>query len=182
MQPWQVETQCPQCGAPITLKEAQHVLNCPYCKTRLYLTSRGPFRYAISPKPPLDETVFLPFWRIKGLGFTAYLPPKTVGKPIDKTFLAVPAPLKMVSLGMRPQATHLTFAHTEKGPFLFPRANFKDLMARVTSDVVMVRMAAGFGLMHGIGTAVVAVLALILMARINAGLTAAMLLGLPVLS
>ncbi len=135
MQPWQVETQCPQCGAPVTLKEAQHVLNCPYCKTRLYLTSRGPFRYAISPKHPLDETVFLPFWRIKGLGFTAYLPPKTVGKPIDKTFLAVPAPLKLISLGMRPQATHLTFAHTEKGPFLFPRANFKDLMARVTRQL-----------------------------------------------
>lgn len=57
-----------------------------------------------------------------------------------------------------------------------------DLMARVTSDVTVVRMAAGYGVMYGVSTAVVAVLALILMARINLELTLMMLLGLPMLS
>lgn len=57
-----------------------------------------------------------------------------------------------------------------------------DLMARVTSDVTVVRMAAGYGIMYGVSTAVVAVLALILMARINLELTLMMLLGLPMLS
>jgi len=135
MRTWQVETQCPQCGAPITLKEAQHVLNCPYCKTRLYLTPKGPFRYAIPPKIASDETIFLPFWRIKGLGFTAYLPPKTVGKPIDKTYLAIDIPLRMMSLGMRPQATKLSFASVEEGPFVHPRVNFKDLLKRATRQI-----------------------------------------------
>ncbi len=135
MRTWQVETQCPQCGAPVTLKEAQHVLSCPYCKTRLYLTSKGPFRYAIPPKIVSDETIFLPFWRIKGLGFTAYLPPKTVGKPIDKTYLGVDIPLRMISLGMRPQATRLSFASAEEGPFVRPRVNFKDLLKRATRQM-----------------------------------------------
>jgi uncharacterized protein YbaR (Trm112 family) len=135
MRSWQVETQCPQCGAPVILKEAQHVLDCPYCKTRLYLTSRGPFRYTIPSKSSPEETVYLPFWRIKGLGFTAYLPPKTVGTPIDKTFLAIQSPLRIHSLGLRPQASRLTFANSEKGSFLRPRIGFKELLERATRQL-----------------------------------------------
>ncbi len=62
------------------------------------------------------------------------------------------------------------------------RRTVGDLIARTTSDVTTVRAAAGFGVMHGVTTAVVIVAAMALMARIDAGLTAVMLLGLPVLS
>lgn len=128
MRSWQVETQCPQCGAPVTLKEAQHVLSCSYCKTRLYLTPNGPFRYAISPKTASAETIYIPFWRIKGLGFTAYLPPKTAGSLIDKTYLATDVSLDMVSLGTRPQVMRLGFANSQKGLFIRPRRDFKRLL------------------------------------------------------
>ncbi len=128
MRQWQVETQCPQCGGPVTLREAQHVLNCSYCKTRLYLTSKGPFRYALPPTSSREGTLFLPFWRIKGLGFTAYLPPKTGGSLIDKTHLALKIPLRITSLGVRPQAVKLTFASAQEGAFVRPLLNFKDLL------------------------------------------------------
>jgi len=130
MRAWQVETQCPQCGAPITLREAQHILSCQYCKTRLYLTSRGPFRYTIPRRRQGEDTVFIPFWRVRGLGFTAYLPPKTQGKPLDKTLMAIDLPLRLYTLGLRPQVSRLTFADLHQGTFLRPRIGFKHLLER----------------------------------------------------
>ncbi len=62
------------------------------------------------------------------------------------------------------------------------RRRVGDLMARATSDVAVVRAAAGFGVMYGVSTSVVAALALMLMARIDVKLTLVMLLGLPMLS
>lgn len=62
------------------------------------------------------------------------------------------------------------------------RQRVGDLMARATSDVGVVRGAAGFGVMYGVSTSVVAALALLLMARIDLKLTLMMLLGLPMLS
>ncbi len=62
------------------------------------------------------------------------------------------------------------------------RRTVGDLIARATSDVTTVRMAAGFGVMYGVSTAVVVIVAIVLMARIDAPLTAIMLLGLPMLS
>ncbi len=131
MATWQVETQCPQCGAPLTLGEAQHLFTCPYCKTRLFLTPKGFFRYALPPKRKELPVYFLPFWRIKGLSFTLYLPPKTRGRPIDRTLLATDLPLQTYSLGLRPQATKLVFAHTLEGSFLPPTVSFKTLLRRV---------------------------------------------------
>jgi len=135
MRAWQVETQCPQCGAPIILREAQHILDCQYCKTRLYLTPRGPFRYTIPCRRQGVNTVFIPFWRVRGLGFTAYLPPKTRGKPLDKTLMALDLPLSLYSLGLRPQISRLTFADLHQGTFLRPRVGFKHLLERAAQQL-----------------------------------------------
>ncbi len=135
MAPWRVETECPQCGAPVTLGEAQHILCCPYCKTNLYLIPRGPFRYAIHAKKPSENAVYLPYWRIKGLGFTLYLPPKVTGKPVDRTFLATSVPIRTVSLGIRPQAIRLYFAHTSEARFFPIQVDLKQALERTLNPL-----------------------------------------------
>ena len=46
---WQIEQGCPQCGAPTTLAETDHLLVCAFCRTRLYLVPEGSFCYYFPP-------------------------------------------------------------------------------------------------------------------------------------
>ncbi|HEC67769.1 MAG TPA: hypothetical protein ENI35_03015 [Candidatus Desulfofervidus auxilii] len=132
MQKWHIQTNCPQCGAPVCLKETQRVLNCEYCKTRLYLFSQPFFCYMFSPKDPEAQVLFIPFWRIKGITFSLKMPPKIEAKIIDKTLMAIDIPLAFTSLGVRPQAVNLEFANVEKrGIFLSPQMGFKEVFHKL---------------------------------------------------
>jgi len=68
---FQIEQQCPQCGAPIILDEADRILSCKFCRTRVYLAAQDYFRFYIPPAEGISETIyFIPYWRIKGLSYT----------------------------------------------------------------------------------------------------------------
>ena len=64
-----IEHQCPQCGAPATLEETDHLFSCEFCRVKSYLLSRV-FRYVLPHNAPSNkELVFLPYWRFKGMLF-----------------------------------------------------------------------------------------------------------------
>ncbi|HAR49918.1 MAG TPA: hypothetical protein DCR81_07460, partial [Smithella sp.] len=54
---FQIEQQCPQCGAPIILDEADRILSCKFCRTRVYLAAEDIFRFYIPPAEGLSETI-----------------------------------------------------------------------------------------------------------------------------
>jgi len=68
---FKIEQQCPQCGAPIILDEADRILSCKFCRTRIYLDNGRFFRFYLPPAEGIPENIyFIPYWRIKGLSFT----------------------------------------------------------------------------------------------------------------
>ena len=46
---WEVELQCPQCGAPVTLEEADRILSCAFCRVRLIMIYPGYPQYYLEP-------------------------------------------------------------------------------------------------------------------------------------
>ncbi len=118
---WQIQQQCPQCGAPVTLDEADRLFLCGYCRTKLYLASAGPFRYHIPPPPlPGRAILYLPYWRLKGLAY------RLAGLEVEQRFvdtniLALGLGGLPASLGLRPQAMKLHFVSAKtEGRFLAP--------------------------------------------------------------
>ena len=139
---FQIEQQCPQCGAPIILDEADRILSCKFCCTRVYLAAEDYFRFYIPPAEGISETIyFIPYWRIKGLSYTiqekdmdkghqgplfSYIISSTIremeisNKYFDVNFLSFDSKLLPHSLGLRPQAMKLKFvgSNEKEGKFL----------------------------------------------------------------
>ena len=68
---WQIEHQCPRCGAPVLLEETDRILSCGYCRVRLYIRVKDHARYCLAPgKAPARDLFFVPYWRFKGLVFS----------------------------------------------------------------------------------------------------------------
>jgi ribosomal protein S27AE len=125
-----IDYECPQCGAPVVLDEADRLLTCGFCKTRLYMQPREYFRYCIMPSDPfLDIVLYVPYWRFRGMHFIC----KTGGisaKVIDKTFPAIKNIGFPSSLGIRPQSLKIRFARNkENSRFLQPGVNFDMTLA-----------------------------------------------------
>lgn len=106
---WRIEHQCPQCGAPVVLDEADNVLLCPFCKTRLYLTAPDHFRLHIPAQASVSRhLIYIPYWRLKGNSFSvdfARIEPRFV----DTNILAAQNFKLPYSLGLRPQAMTIKF-------------------------------------------------------------------------
>jgi DNA-directed RNA polymerase subunit RPC12/RpoP len=138
---WHVRHSCPQCGAPVDLSEAERLLTCPFCRVRLFMVPSGMFRYVIPPRnPQAREVIYIPYWRLKGTLFS-------VGKAaiahriMDATSRALESPELPFSLGIRPQAMHLTFAQTaSEGIFLRPSV---PVASAVDKMVTRLSLAAG---------------------------------------
>lgn len=129
---WQIELQCPQCGAPVTLEETYTLLLCPYCRTKMYLQPGDYFRYYIpAPGSMTDIPLYIPYWRFRGLCFSA--------RGIELTSRFADINLRSVvmdgmpeSLGVRPQAMKLKFVSpSTTGHFIPPRMTLDDIMRRI---------------------------------------------------
>jgi DNA-directed RNA polymerase subunit RPC12/RpoP len=147
---FQIEQQCPQCGAPIILDEADRILSCKFCRTRVYLAAEDNFRFFLPPAEGISETIyFIPYWRIKGLSYTieekemniehqgpllSYSISSTVkemdisNKYLDINFLCLDSTLLPHSLGLRPQAMKLKFmgSNENEGKFLRHSSTLRD--------------------------------------------------------
>lgn len=126
---WQIDHQCPQCGAPVTLSESDRLLLCIYCRTKLYLVTDDHFRYCISAKASsFRNIVYMPYWRMKGLSFSV-LADGLENRFFDTTLCAIEAHGIPSSLGLRPQAMKLKFASPDmKGQFRKPVLNARTVM------------------------------------------------------
>jgi DNA-directed RNA polymerase subunit RPC12/RpoP len=110
---WQIEHQCPQCGAPVILEETDRILACPYCRVSLYIAARD-YTALYWPASPAvaQEIVFMPYWRFKGMSFSCR-GREVQTKIADMSRLAVPVIGMPYSLGVRPQALKLKFVAPE---------------------------------------------------------------------
>jgi len=125
---WQIEQGCPQCGAPTTLDETDRLLACPFCRTRLYLSAGGPFRYHIPPAATGEELLYIPYWRIRGSSFAVSAAGVTHSF-LDHSALAAAFPGLPHSLGFRPQVLKLRFATpATAGRFIRPERTATEVL------------------------------------------------------
>ena len=104
---WEIDYQCPQCGAPVTVEETVRLFGCPFCRVRLCFPPDDSLRCYLPPVADLPaEPIFVPYWRVKGMVFSC----KEAGTEqlsLDASVLALKRRSFKPSLGIRPQAMRL---------------------------------------------------------------------------
>jgi DNA-directed RNA polymerase subunit RPC12/RpoP len=128
---FQIEHQCPQCGAPACLEETDRLYACPYCRVKSFLLTRDVFRYVLPPKTPSPELIHIPYWRFKGVLLFS-LAGGNDHKFVDVTQCAAAAAGAPQTLGVRAQAMKLKFASPEcTGSFVAPSVSFASMVKGV---------------------------------------------------
>jgi DNA-directed RNA polymerase subunit RPC12/RpoP len=127
-----IEHQCPQCGAPILLKETDRLITCEYCRVTSYLMPRQFFRYRLPHKAPAGQRlVYIPYWRFRGMVFSC-VAQEILQQFVDLSQLALNDDTVFPgSLGLRAQAMKLKFVTPETGGhFVQPDIALKQAMQR----------------------------------------------------
>lgn len=101
-----VETECPQCGAPIELLETDHLLRCEYCGVRIFICSPQQTRYILPFKTPVDKLIYAPYLRFRGSVFFCQ------GEAVSHQLVDITQQASRLkglpqTLGLRPQAMKL---------------------------------------------------------------------------
>ena len=108
-----VEFQCPQCGAPASLKESSRLFICEYCNVKSYLVPRHGFQYVLpSQAPEHKELIYFPYWRFRGVLFICelrYIHGEIASEVIDKTLQATPSEFFPFNLGYKIQLLKIKF-------------------------------------------------------------------------
>jgi len=132
---WEIELQCTQCGAPISLEETDRLVICSYCHVRLYLWTPSQFCYCLPPlKASSEDLLFIPYWRFRGVAYSV-IPFEVRHRILDATLLAYSHRVLPVTLGIRPQALKLRFASGEiKGIFLKPQMSLPEAVMRIQNQ------------------------------------------------
>ncbi|MGZ6236004.1 MAG: hypothetical protein ACXWMJ_01635 [Syntrophales bacterium] len=133
---WQIEHNCPQCGAPITIDEADRLLLCTYCRTKLYLSTDDHFTYFIPPPNPAPrETIYVPYWRVNGLSYAMQYS-GLAQRIVDTNILALRSWGIPPSLGLRPQVLKLKFVSPEiEGRFIDPEIPVQDVLKNAAISI-----------------------------------------------
>ena len=113
---WQVEHQCPQCGAAVNLQEAQRLFTCRFCRVNLIIATDRYFQYTLPPAPGPETILYVPYRRFKGMFFTQTNEGIASGL-IDITQRTFPSDLFPASLGLRPGVLRLRFLSSETPGF-----------------------------------------------------------------
>lgn len=127
MTTFQIDCQCPQCGAPANLEETDRLVACPFCRVRSFLLTRDYFRYVLPAKnPAADELVYFPYWRFRGTLLFS-LPAGNDHKFLDVNQCAADVPGMPKTLGLRAQAMKLRFVSPDlTGRFVTPQHSFSE--------------------------------------------------------
>jgi hypothetical protein len=127
---FQIEHQCPQCGAPALLEETDRLFACQYCRVNSYLMPDDFFRYVLPHATQTDQDlIYFPFWRFKGMLFFCG-PSGITNRFVDVSHQAIETPQFPISVGVRSQAMKLRFLSADtKGRFLKPKLPFEQIAA-----------------------------------------------------
>lgn len=148
---WRIESQCPQCGSPVSTEETDHIFKCPYCRVRLYmyLPEGEYFRYYIPAPDERADIFYMPYWRFRGTFFSCPVPITPVDRMeparyevthrlIDSTTLAAENISFPSTLGLRPQVLKLKFAAPDTDAvFLKPRIELKKAAGQIGSGLAL---------------------------------------------
>ncbi len=126
-----IEYQCPQCGAPATIEETDHLFNCAFCRVKSYLLSRV-YRYVLPHRAPDGlELIYMPYWRFKGMLFSC----TAAGvhhRIVDVSYRGVEAAHVPISLGLRSQTQRLRFLTPgTEGRFLMPDISYAAMLEKI---------------------------------------------------
>jgi len=123
-----IEHQCPQCGAPATLEETDHLFSCEFCRVKSYLLGRF-YQYILPHSAPENKELFYyPYWRFKGMLFTCAANSIT-HRILDVSHQAIPSGHFPVSVGLRSQTLKLRFLSPDmEGYFLKPSVPFQEVV------------------------------------------------------
>ena len=125
-----IEQACPQCGAPVELDEADHLLACPYCGVNHFLYATDYFRLVLPSRTVREELIYAPYLRFKGNVFY-YDQQKVDYRIVDITHLGLPLNGLPPSLGLRPQALKMRFiSPTTNGDFFKFSLRAGDIITR----------------------------------------------------
>jgi hypothetical protein len=129
---WDIELQCPQCGAPISLEETDRLLVCSYCHVRLYLWTPNQFCYCLPAlRGSSENLIFIPYWRFKGVAYSV-IPFEVQHRILDTTLLAYSHRKLPATLGIKPQALKMRFASGEiQGAFVKPQMPLQEAVMRI---------------------------------------------------
>lgn len=131
---FQIDTQCPQCGAPVVLDETECIIQCRFCRTRNIIhTLPYPCYYMeVSPeKTAGSEVYYVPYWRFKGLEFSLG-EKKPDFRVVDHSYIAVEISGLPVSLGLRSQTQKLKFIRKDiAGSFFAPAISREDIFKKM---------------------------------------------------
>jgi hypothetical protein len=134
---WAVELQCPQCGAPVTLEEADRILACAFCRVRLIMIYPGYPQYYLDPyqaEQPVQDMLYIPYWRIRGVAFSC-LQPGGKDRFVDVTFLAAEIQVMPPYLGLQARAFKLRFlSSVKKGRFLQPQLPLEGFLSQWSDE------------------------------------------------
>ncbi|AGF78842.1 hypothetical protein UWK_02302 [Desulfocapsa sulfexigens DSM 10523] len=129
-----IHQNCPSCGAPIELHEADRLIRCPYCEVKNFMVSRGVLRFVLPDRAPENiersEMFYAPYLRFKGNIY--YCKGKHQKyKVVDTTQQGMNARALPPSLGLRPQAMPVSLVTEEiQGTFLRQTVKAKTLLER----------------------------------------------------
>jgi ribosomal protein S27AE len=129
---WDIELQCPQCGAPISLEETDRLLICSYCHVRLYLWTPRQVCYCLPAlRASLENLIFIPYWRFKGVAYSV-IPFEVQHRILDTTLLAYSHRALPATLGIKPQTLKMRFASGEiQGTFVKPQMSLREAVMRI---------------------------------------------------
>lgn len=125
---------CPTCGAPVELDEADRMVECPYCDGRNYMVMNQPLRFTLPDIAPSyispEDIYYVPYLRFKGHIFSCQ-GREVTHKVVDTTHLGFSGFNLPVSLGLRPQAMKIRLLTSDNpGKFVNITESLKNIFAQ----------------------------------------------------
>lgn len=117
-----IRHNCPSCGAPVEMQEAQRLTDCSFCDVQQYMVDNGLLRYVLPSKDTrrnaTGDTYYFPYLRFKGNIFTCQ-GNQIDAKVLDTTHRGVNTSMLPASLGLRPQAMKVSLVDAKcSGSFI----------------------------------------------------------------
>lgn len=115
-----VKLQCPQCAAPARIQESSRIFNCGFCNVRSAIVPRGLFRYVMPSRAPEGmSTIYVPYFRFRGVIFAALEDGQVHGEPVSETLMAYMSEYFPETLGLKAEVVELEFLGPETKGHLF---------------------------------------------------------------